>query len=334
MAGAEHRIPVLVLTGFLGAGKTSVLRHVLGHADFSDTAVIINEAGDVGLDHLFVENSEDEVVMLDGGCLCCRMKGGLADALNALLRRRDASGALPFSRVIVETSGLANPVPILASVMTSKLAAAHFVLAGVTTVVNGVAFAESWERFAEVRAQVALADRLLLTRGDMLTPDALAALHARLQALNPAATLTGATHGVVEPQALWPDPEDRLVGGGRRGARMLADGGGAEAQFVVAARTFSGELDPDDLDDWLWRWINLLGPDLLRVKGVLRVSCAAEPVILHVVQGIVHAPQAARTAPADDGARIALIAAGVEQASLDDALDELAGLATPRSATG
>ncbi|MFC0282304.1 CobW family GTP-binding protein [Camelimonas abortus] len=327
MSGA--RIPVLLLTGFLGAGKTSALRRALAAGAFRDAAIVINEAGAAGVDHLLVEKGDEEVTLLEGGCLCCRAQGGLPAALAGLLRRRDAGAAPPFSRVIVETSGLANPAALLASVMAGGPAARRFALAGVTTVVNAAAIREVWERFPEARAQTALADALLVTHGDLMTEAALAGVTAWLRGLNPAASVADARPGRMAPAALWPQAAPAAGAAGCMTARPVADDAGA-SDFCVRARRFGGWLDPEALDAWLERWTGLLGPALLRVKGVARVRSVPAPVALHVVQGYVHAPQTAPGLPTGAaGCRMALVAAGVDGAILDDALDELEALATP-----
>src|ERR1041384_844735 len=153
-------IPVSVLTGFLGSGKTTMLRHLLRQPDFSRTAVIINEFGEVGLDHELIEASEDSFIELQTGCLCCKIRSDLAETLHDLLRRRDEGRCTPFDRVVIETSGLADPAPILQTLMTDRNIAGRLVLGGVVTTVDAVNGAETLEREGISQKQVAVADRI------------------------------------------------------------------------------------------------------------------------------------------------------------------------------
>src|SRR5262245_54457213 len=190
-------LPLTVLTGFLGAGKTSLLNRLLKDPALAETAVIINEFGEVGLDHLLVETADDGLVVLTTGCLCCTMRGDLVDALERLLRALD-NGRAAFRRVIVETTGLADPAPVLHTAMLHPYLTMRFRLDGVVTVVDAVNGASTLDQHAEAVKQAAVADRLVLTKTDLVTtPErraAAVALRQRLHALNPAAP-------IVDPQA-------------------------------------------------------------------------------------------------------------------------------------
>src|ERR1043165_9507785 len=190
-------IPVSVLTGFLGSGKTTMLRHLLGQPEFSRTAVIINEFGEVGLDHELIEASEDSVVELQTGCLCCKIRTDLAQTLQDLLRRRDEGRCPPFNRIVIETSGLADPAPILQTLMTDTNIACRLVLGSVVMTVDAVNGAGTLEREGVSQKQVAVADRMVLTKLDLAAPAEPALLRC-LEELNAGAPVFMADHGRID----------------------------------------------------------------------------------------------------------------------------------------
>src|SRR6516225_747813 len=177
-------IPVTLLTGFLGSGKTTVLNHVLKQPGMAATAVIVNEFGEIGLDHLLVERSSEDVVLLNGGCLCCASRGALIETLTKLFADR-AKGKVPrFARAMIETTGLADPGPILHALMTDPAIVGRYALDGVVATIDAVNGAGTLDRHAEAWKQAAVADRLLLTKTDLAEPAAQQAFEARLTALN------------------------------------------------------------------------------------------------------------------------------------------------------
>jgi len=196
-------IPVTLLTGFLGSGKTTVLNHVLKQPDIAATAVIVNEFGEIGIDHLLVERSSEDVVLLNSGCLCCTVRGDIVDTLTNLFVDR-VKGKVPFfTRVAIETTGLADPAPILHTLMTDPIVAARYMLDGVVTTVDAVNGAGTLDRQPEAVKQVAVADRLLLTKADLADPAARQAIEVRLKTLNPGAVLVPVTRGMVDPAVLF-----------------------------------------------------------------------------------------------------------------------------------
>ena len=199
-------IETLVLTGFLGSGKTTLLGRLLRHPAFSKTAVIINEFGEIGLDHELIEASADSLIELQTGCLCCKIRNDLAATLHDLLRRRDQGSVTAFTRIVIETSGLADPAPILQTLMTDAGLACRLALGGVVTTVDAVTGAATLIREDISVKQVALADRLVLTKTDLVGPPADRAaappdLIGRLRSLNATAPLLQACHGEVDPEA-------------------------------------------------------------------------------------------------------------------------------------
>ena len=315
------RIPLLLLTGFLGSGKTSLLNRLVREAAFRDTAVVINEAGIVGLDHLLIERGADGIVLLEGGCLCCTSQGGLAPALAALLRRRRADGTLPFTRVVVETSGLADPGPILQSLIGDIVFNRHFVLAGVATLVDGRAFESTLAHHPQSSMQVAFADRLVITKADLITPDDLDRVGRALAAINDVAPqiVVRSDRSATE---IWTDAFD-LARFASVDARRRS---GPPAAVVTASRRFPGAVPSPDFDGWLEHTLTLFGPALLRLKGIVNVAGRDRPVAVHAVGGLLHGFDLALQ-PAERDNRMVLIGRDVDETMLSDALVRLAALA-------
>ena len=200
---SAERMPVSLITGFLGSGKTTLLNKLLRHPGMSDSAVIINEFGEVSLDHLLVEQVDGEVAVLASGCVCCTLRSDLEDTLRALLAKRDRSEVPPFRRILIETTGLADPAPIVQLLLNNPLLS-HFVrLDTIVTTVDTVNAQQQLDEHPEAVKQAAIADRLLMTKTDLGTADATVRLNARLAHLNPGAAIETVHFGEIDPERLF-----------------------------------------------------------------------------------------------------------------------------------
>jgi G3E family GTPase len=325
-----NRIPLVLLTGFLGAGKTTILNTLLAKPDFRDTAVVINEAGDVGLDHLLVEQGSDSITMLEGGCVCCRAKGALAPALANLMRRAREESLPPCKRVVVETSGLSDPASVLEGLITDAFFNRFFALAGVVTVVDARAFLATVNQHSEARMQVALADRLLLTKTDIAMADETRKVQEILVSINPHVQQLILPPGAATMSAFWPE----ILELPRALAKPNMICSGEPVPIATASLAFDGCVEPDALEAWLDHTIGLLGPLLLRMKAMLNIEGTAGPTVLHVVRGLLHRPVDLKAWPNDDRqSRVVLIGRDVEEQILVDVLARLSAVARRTPAT-
>jgi G3E family GTPase len=276
------RIPVTVITGFLGAGKTTLLRRFLASPEGQGTAVIVNEYGAVGIDDALVRDSADETVLLGNGCVCCITRTDLQAALRRLVFDRERGTVPPFGRVVIETSGLADPGPILQTFSTDRALGGEFHIDAVLAVVDAVTGEASLDSTAEARKQVILADRLVISKTDLAETAAVTRLTRRLQNLNPRATIDIAVSGALDPR--------RVV----EPAASERSGFVAEAEHSDGVTSFV--IDQDAPIDWLAfarameTLLALRGADLLRVKGLLNVAGCKGPVVVQYVQHLAHPP--------------------------------------------
>jgi G3E family GTPase len=285
-------IEVLILTGFLGSGKTTLIGRLLLQPEFSRTAVIVNEFGEIGLDHDLIEASEDSLIELQTGCLCCGIRSDLATTIHDLLRRRDEGAVVPFTRIVIETSGLADPAPVLQTLMTDAAIAERVVLGGVVTTVDAVNGVDTLNREEISAKQVAVADRLLLTKTDLAGPQPV--LMPRLKELNATAPVLIAQHGPIDPRDLpngcLYDPLTRSLDfRSWLGADPDAHDHhyGIETYAVVRVEP----LRAVTLTLFLEAIAEHCGADLLRLKGIVNIlECPDRPAVVHGVQHVFHPP--------------------------------------------
>ena len=324
-------IPVWLLTGFLGSGKTTLLGRLLRTPGFARTAVIINEFGEIGLDHELVETSQESFVTLQTGCLCCAVRDDLVLTLEELLRRRDAGSVPPFERVVIESSGLADPAPILHALMLDGALSRRLAVAGVLTTVDAVNGLGTLERHAEAVKQVAVADRLLLTKTDLLAAPA-AALAARLAALNPAAALHTASFGNIDADdLLGAGADDKAHAAWQRWPATLASREPASAQHQHAAEidcfalVREAPIGAVGLTLLLEVLAEHCGGDLLRLKGLVKIAeCPDRPAVIHGVQHVFHPPAWLERGPSGDRrSRLVFIGRGLRRTWVEALLTAL-----------
>lgn len=359
----DTRLPVTLLTGFLGAGKTTLLNHLIRDPGAGRIAVVMNEYGDIGLDHDLIEEATEETVLLQSGCLCCSILGDLAKTLAALAEKRRL-GTLQFDRVVIETSGIADPGPILHTLIVDPNIAAAYRMDGVVTLADAATGASIFDEQSEAVQQVAMADAVILTKTDLATPAQLAAFEARLEGLNAAARRIRADHGRVPQGALFgltamlqnvtcdevtdwlglaasqatrnaPDPLANLSGfAAPKPAASLGFTPTASAQSDLRGRherrITSASIEITDpiparvFDFWLETLVAIKGPDILRMKGIVHVEGIPVPFAFHGVQHFFDAPVPLETwTGTDKTSRVVVIARDMSEDDLESSLQLL-----------
>ena len=324
-------LPVTVITGFLGSGKTTLLQRLLRSPRMQRTAVLMNEFGEVGLDHLLLEHVAESVVLLKSGCICCSIRDDLKSALRGLLSRRDRAEVPEFDRVVIETTGLADPAPILYTLVSEPVVRHHFLLATVITTVDAVNADLHLSRNPEGVRQLAAADRVVITKTDLAEHAQVAAVRALCRRINPSAELLDAAEVGSDPDLLLAVRAPEVHSRAAPGPDATLDTQAGQAHFAALQRhgedVRSLSLVLDDPLDWtaFGVWLSMLlhryGNDVLRVKGILQVRELQAPVFINAVQHIVHPPQHLESWPTDDHrSRIVFITRGVDRERLQRSL--------------
>ena len=317
------RIPVVLISGFLGSGKTTLVNGLLADPSLADTAVAVNEYGPAPLDHHLIENGDDGTVLLANGCLCCNVSGDLDDAVMRLFSRRDAGNLPRFKRLMIEPSGLADPAPIAQALLRNPVMSRAFRLEAIMTTVDGVFGEEQLRRHPETRKQVMLADQLILTKTDLISAERFFDLEAALRRLNPLASITRADHGRVDAGAILPA---RFIN-----VDCAADGAMPAPPSPVASTPHAHDVHSDHGEPSVaivltadaslgWRrleaWLRDLrirhGEQILRIKGMANVAEAKGPLVIHGVHHVLHPPTERADWPdADHSTRLVVITQGL-----------------------
>ncbi len=354
--GSSRPLPVSVLTGFLGSGKTTVLNYLIQQPEMSRTLVLINEFGEIGLDHDLVTHSEDEVVIeMSSGCLCCTIRGELAKTLREAPKRFACDGVAGFDRVVIETTGLADPAPILHTLMTDSVIARRYRLDGVIATIDAVNGSDTLDQQIESVKQAAMADRLLLTKADLADFDVLRRMKQRLRTLNPAAPQLIAYQGAVDPTLLFdaglydpktksPDVQNWLKaeaygephghGHGTAGhgdTHQHNDVNRHDAHIKALCLTIDEPIRGDAFDAWLELLLQLRGANFLRIKGIVNVFELDGPIVIHGVQHIFHPPVRLKEWPSEDcRSRIVFITRDIDESVLRNTLSIFTDTAAQR----
>ncbi len=307
------RVPLVVVTGFLGAGKTTLVRELLKTPQGADTLVIVNEFGEVGIDDALLKSGGDATILLGNGCLCCVLRSDLQRTLMDILAERARGEIVPFQQIILETSGLADPVPILQTLTADRGLASQLHVQAVVTVIDAVLGLKTLDATAEARRQVAVADRIVLTKTDLATSAQIADIEAELHAINPSLSIARATHGVVSPDVILADNAalTEPIYPPRERGRHTSD-------VESFALRFDKPLDWTAIELVLEMLARLRGPDILRAKGLLNVRGCQGPVVVHQVQHLTAKPVELERWPSEDRtSRLVFITRDIPRADIE-----------------
>jgi G3E family GTPase len=322
----RSRIPMTVITGFLGSGKTTLLNALLARPEAANTAVIINEYGEVGVDHDLVQNIAESVTLLDNGCVCCVVRGDLENALRDMFLARRSGEIASFERVILETTGLADPAPVMQAISNDPALTEHYRLDGVITLVDGAQGGKQLTDTVEAVKQAAVADRLVITKSDLTDQQTITTLMAELKAINPTARIVVALNGAVEPEFLLsvgldrsrvaPEAVDRWLGTEQKVEHDHDhhETHGHTHNIVTFTLWFEQPFKRATFERCVELLTSLRGADLLRVKGLVNVDDESGPVVIQGVQHLFHPPVTLAAWPGEDRrSRLVFITRGIQR---------------------
>ncbi len=309
------RLPVTIVTGFLGAGKTTLVRRFLDSPEGKGTALIVNEFGSEGIDDALLRESSDEVTLLGNGCLCCNTRTDLQNTLRRLVADRERGKIPHFARVLIETSGLADLSPILQTFSTDRALGGEFAIEVVLTVVDAVSGLKNLEKAPEARKQAILADRIVISKTDIADGKTIKKLTAMLEDLNPRAAVDVAVKGDIDPKTLTDTgPTDAI----ERHSGFVAEASHSDGIVSFVMRDETPLIWPV-FQRAMETLVSLRGPDLLRIKGLLNLAGSRGPVVFQAVQHLIHPPVELSAWPdKDHGSRVVFITRGVSERQVED----------------
>ncbi len=314
------RLPVIAVTGFLGSGKTTLIKALLGKPEGAGTAIVVNEFGEIGIDNALLRSSSDLTVLLGNGCLCCNVRSDLEETLRGLFADRTRGAVPSFGRVVIETSGLVDPGPVLQTFATDRGLGREFHLEALICVIDAVTGAGNIGQMPEARKQLALADRIVVTKSDLTDRETTERLMALVGVLNPA-PIGVARNGEIEPSFLLDEPPL---------ARRSFELGGAEHTHGLNSFSlfFKEPLGWPGFEQTMAVLAALRGPDLLRVKGIIAIAECRGPVVVHFVQHVAHPPVELEDWPdADRRSRLVFVTRGLRREPVAQLFASVAAIA-------
>ena len=334
------KLPVTVITGFLGSGKSTLVKRLLARPEMNRVAVIVNEFGEVGIDNELIAEVSENMTLLSNGCLCCTVRTDLEETLRELFIKRRAGEIIDFTRVVIETSGMADPTPVVHTLLTDGMVFSRYRLDSVVTLIDAVNGPGQLKDFPEAGKQVALADRLVITKTDLVTPAQVDALHEQLAQSNPYAAIHTAVQGEIDPALLidviparpreaqvdsWLFGSEKGEGGGYLANRVRAEHTLGVSSFVL---TFDTPFSWDAFAAVTQLLTSLRGPDLLRVKGLVNIAGETGPVVVQGAQHLFHPPVALAAWPGEDRrSRIVFITRNIPKQAVEGLFIAAASLA-------